>query len=72
MNLLSEIIIPAVAIVLLVLVVAFFAGSETAYLSITRLMLRHLQKNDVSGKKNSPAKKIAFFILLSHADSLFF
>ena len=60
MNLLSEIIIPAVAIVLLVLVVAFFAGSETAYLSITRLMLRHLQKNDVSGKKNSPAKKITF------------
>ena len=60
MNLLSQIIIPACAIILLVLVVAFFAGSETAYLSITRLMLRHLQKNDTSGKKNSPAKKITF------------
>ena len=60
MNLLSQIIIPACAIILLVLVVAFFAGSETAYLSITRLMLRHLQKNDSSGKKNSPAKKITF------------
>ena len=60
MNLLSQIIIPACAVILLVLVVAFFAGSETAYLSITRLMLRHLQKNDTSGKKNSPAKKITF------------
>ena len=60
MNLLSQIIIPACAIILLVLVVAFFAGSETAFLSITRLMLRHLQKNDTSGKKNSPAKKITF------------
>ncbi|MBQ8678417.1 MAG: HlyC/CorC family transporter [Treponema sp.] len=60
MNLLSQIIIPACAVILLVLVVAFFAGSETAYLSITRLMLRHLQKNDSSGKKNSPAKKITF------------
>ncbi len=60
MNLLSQIIIPACAVILLVLVVAFFAGSETAYLSITRLMLRHLQKNDASGKKNSPAKKITF------------
>ncbi|MBB5225016.1 hemolysin family protein [Treponema ruminis] len=60
LNLLIEIILPAVAIFLLVGVVAFFAGSETAYLSITRLMLRHLQKKDLSGKKNSPAKKITF------------
>ena len=60
MNLLSSIILPVLAILILVLVVAFFAGSETAFLSITRLMLRHLQKKDVSGKKNSPAKKITF------------
>lgn len=60
MNLLTQIIAPSVAIFILVLVVAFFAGSETAYLSITRLMLRHLQKKDDSGKKNSPAKKITF------------
>ena len=60
MDLLTEIILPAVAIFLLVGVVAFFAGSETAFLSITRLMLRHLQKKDISGKKNSPAKKITF------------
>ena len=59
-NLVIDIILPAVAIFLLVGVVAFFAGSETAYLSITRLMLRHLQKKDVSGKKNSSAKKISF------------
>ena len=51
MNLLTEIILPASAIFLLVGVVAFFAGSETAYLSITRLMLRHLQKKDISEKK---------------------
>ncbi|WP_407428094.1 CNNM domain-containing protein [Treponema sp.] len=62
MNLtfLTSIIIPAAAILILVLVVAFFAGSETAFLSITRLMLRHLQKKDNSGKKNSPAKKITY------------
>lgn len=60
MDLLTEIILPAAAIFLLVGVVAFFAGSETAFLSITRLMLRHLQKKDTSGKKNSPAKKITF------------
>jgi len=60
MNLLTSIILPSVAIALLVFVVAFFAGSETAYLSITRLMLRHLQKKDSPDKKNSPAKKITF------------
>ncbi|MBQ9282863.1 MAG: HlyC/CorC family transporter [Treponema sp.] len=60
MNLLFSIALPALAIVLLVLVVAFFAGSETAFLSITRLMLRHLQKKDTSVRKNSPAKKITF------------
>ena len=60
MSLVTQIVVPAAAIMLLVLVVAFFAGSETAYLSITRLMLRHLQKSDVPGKKNSPAKKITF------------
>ena len=59
-NIITEIILPAVSIALLVGVVAFFAGSETAYLSITRLMLRHLQKKDASGKKNSPAKRITY------------
>ena len=60
MNLLSEIIIPASAIAILVLVVAFFAGSETAFLSITRLMLKTLQKKDSSSKKNTSAKKISY------------
>lgn len=60
MSLLTSIAAPVCAIILLVFVVAFFAGSETAFLSITRLMLRHLQKNDSHGKKNSPAKKITF------------
>ena len=60
MNILTDILIPVAAIIILVLIVAFFAGSETAFLSITRLMLRHLQKNDTTGKKNSPAKKISY------------
>mgnify|MGYP002625161003 CR=1 FL=1 len=60
MTLFTSIVLPAVAILILVLVVAFFAGSETAFLSITRLMLRHLQKKDNLGKKNSPAKKITY------------
>ncbi|MBQ4377917.1 MAG: HlyC/CorC family transporter [Treponema sp.] len=60
MNFLTEIAVPAVSIFLLVLVVAFFAGSETAFLSITRLMLKALQKTDNPSKKNSSAKKISF------------
>ena len=60
MNFLTSILLPVIAILFLVGVVAFFAGSETAFLSITRLMLRHLQKKDNSGKKNSPAKKITY------------
>lgn len=58
MNMLTEICIPVAAVALIVLAVAFFAGSETAFLSITKLMLRQLQKKDSSEKKNSSVKNI--------------
>lgn len=51
---------PALLVCVLVAFVAFFAGSETAYLSITDIMLRQLLKADTSGKKNSPARRIEF------------
>ncbi len=59
MNLLTEIIVPVIIDVFLVFVVAFFAASETAFLSITRVMLHQMLKKD-GNRKNSPAKKIQF------------
>lgn len=57
MNIFLEIILPVVGIFVLVAVVGFFASSETAFLSITKVMLHQMLKKD-GGKKNSPAKKI--------------
>lgn len=57
MNVFTEIIVPVLADIMLVGVVAFFAASETAFLSITRVTLHQMLKKD-GGKKNSPAKKI--------------
>ncbi len=57
MNVFTEIIVPILADIMLVGVVAFFAASETAFLSITRVTLHQMLKKD-GGKKNSPAKKI--------------
>ena len=54
------VILPSIAVFVLVAVVAFFASSETAYLSITKMTLKQLLKNDDSTKKSTPAKKIAF------------
>jgi putative hemolysin len=54
------IILPGIAVAILVGVVAFFASSETAYLSITKMTLKQLLKNDDPTKKSTPAKKIAF------------
>ncbi len=59
-RLLVTVILPAVCVCVLVAFVAFFAGSETAYLSITDIKLRQLLKEDTSGKKNSPVQRIAF------------
>lgn len=59
MNILGEIIIPILIDLFLVCVVAFFAASETAFLSITRVMLHQMVKKD-GNKKNSLAKKIQF------------
>lgn len=52
-----EIILPVLADIALVGIVAFFAASETAFLSITRVTLHQLLKKD-GNKKNTPAKKI--------------
>ena len=60
LHLLVTVALPALCVVVLVACVAFFAGSETAYLSITDITLRQLLKNDTSGKKNSPARRIEF------------
>ncbi len=57
MNVFTEIIVPILADIMLVGVVAFFAASETAFLSITRVTLHQMLKKD-GGMKNSPAKKI--------------
>ena len=55
---LLQLILPCVGVVILVAVVAFFAASETAYLSITRVMLHQLKKN-LPSKKSPEAKVIA-------------
>ena len=60
MNLLTDVVLPGIAVVLLVGVVAFFASSETAFLSITKMTLRQMLKEDDPSKRNTPAKKIAF------------
>lgn len=60
LHLVLTLLLPALCVLLLVFCIAFFAGSETAYLSITDIKLRQLLKEDTSGKKNSPAKRIAF------------
>ena len=60
LHFLLTVALPALAVAALVAAVAFFAGSETAYLSITDITLRGLLKADTSGKKNSPARRIEF------------
>lgn len=60
MQLVTSVIIPAVGVAFLVAVVAFFASSESAYLSITKVTLKQMLKADTSGKKNSPARRVAF------------
>lgn len=60
LHLLLTVALPTLCVCVLVAFVAFFAGSETAYLSITDITLRQLIKADTSGKKNSPAQRVAF------------
>ena len=59
-QLLTDIILPACGVALLVAIVAFFAASETAYLSITRLTIRQMLKKEPRSAKHTPAKKIAY------------
>ncbi len=60
MQLLTSVILPSIGVAVLVAIVAFFASSETAYLSITKVTLKQMLKEDISGKKNSPARRVAF------------
>ena len=60
MDTFFSVVLPSAAVFVLVAVVAFFASSETAYLSITKMTLKQLLKNDDPTKKSTPAKKIAF------------
>lgn len=59
MSAFSEVVLPVLADIALVFIVAFFAASETAFLSITRVTLHQMLKKD-GGKKNTPAKRIQF------------
>ena len=60
MNILLSYICPVLEIIFLVMVVSFFASSETAFLSIQKVTVRQLLKSEPSNKKNTPAKKIAY------------
>ncbi len=60
LHTLIEIVLPIFAVIFLVALVAFFAASETAFLSITSVKLKQLLKEDDSTKKSTPIKKIAF------------
>lgn len=56
---LAEVVLPCLAVAALVAVVAFFAASETAFLSITPLKLKQMLREDDPAKRSTPAKKIA-------------
>lgn len=60
MKIFIEIILPILADIFLVFIVAFFAASETAFLSITRVTLHQMLKKE-GDKKNTPAKKNSIF-----------
>lgn len=59
-----SVVLPVAVTALLVYVVGFFASSETAYLSISKITLRQLLKkesHDANGNAaNTPAKRIAY------------
>ncbi|MBD5428215.1 MAG: HlyC/CorC family transporter [Treponema sp.] len=59
-----SVVLPVIVTALLVYVVGFFASSETAYLSISKITLRQLLKkesHDANGNAaNTPAKRIAY------------
>jgi len=59
-ELLLTVILPLILVFVFVAFVAFFAGSETAYLSITDIKMRQLMKKDEAKNKNSPVRRIAF------------
>ncbi len=58
MTLFLNIILPLILTLVLVGVVAFFAASESAYLSITKVTLRQLIKECRENKKNAAARRV--------------
>lgn len=60
MKILIDLVLPVLAVLVLVAIVGFFAASETAFLSITKVTLKQMLKEDEkSGKKNSSRKVAA-------------
>lgn len=60
MAILTSIVLPIVLTAVLVFLVAFFASSETAYLSVSKITLRQMLKKESPDVRNTPAKRIAY------------
>ncbi|MBQ3966955.1 MAG: HlyC/CorC family transporter [Treponema sp.] len=60
MQIFTGLILPLIITAILVLFVAFFASSETAYLSVSKIMLRQMLKKESPDEKSTPAKRIAY------------
>ncbi len=59
MNLMIDVVFPVIGVVCLVFVVAFFAASETAFLSITKVTIKQMLKDDNPHKRHTKPKLIA-------------
>ena len=60
MQIFTGLILPLIITAILVFFVAFFASSETAYLSVSKIMLRQMLKKESPDEKSTPAKRIAY------------
>ncbi len=60
MKILIDVIFPLILVIILVAIVAFFAASETAFLSITKVTLKQMLKEDRHAGKKNPSRKVAF------------
>ncbi len=60
MNLMFDVIVPLIFVFILVAIVAFFAASETAFLSITKVTLKQMLKEEKHNGKKNPSRKVAF------------
>ena len=60
MHILISVVLPLVLTAILVVMVGFFASSETAYLSVSKITLRQMLKKESPAERNTPAKRIAY------------